>query len=164
MIFGQNTMGSESVTMALRGVKLFFSEILWYRLPKYAVWKKSKTHHNRTLVRWGTLSQKTGLIKHTSGQLRIVPPVDWSHFEYSKEGKIVQFVHFLDIVPSKTCKIDPKWPWHSWPRLTFRPFVGQRLNIFHFCKKHVKVHKICQLICSNREILFFLAGPPPLSP
>ena len=81
-----------------------------------------------------------------------------SQFKYSKEGKSVIFRYFVDIVPSKTCKIDLKWPR---PGPTFRPGMAQRVNIFNFCKKHVKVHKICKLICSNWKKSIFKWRPPP---
>ena len=51
VILAQKAMVHYVVTIMIRTPSWCFSVILWYRLSKYAIWKKSVTCYNFTLVR-----------------------------------------------------------------------------------------------------------------
>ena len=61
VILAQKRMVHCTVTIMIGTPSWCFSVILWYRLPKYALWKKSVTCYNFMLEHIGTLAQKTGL-------------------------------------------------------------------------------------------------------
>ncbi len=85
VILAQKAMVHYVVTIMIRTPSWCFSAILWYRLSKYAIWKK-----NGDLLQFhiGTLYQKTGLKIFVCKWCFLWYPDSWRVFEFLSHGSI----------------------------------------------------------------------------
>ena len=129
----------------------------WLNFEIWA-WKEPNAYYFAKKWPLFTALQDAGSLETYIEALWITPVVVFSQLKYSWTEKIGEKWPKMVLFYSIWSKIDLQGPL---PARVCRRFSGKRLHILNFRQKHMKVHKICYIICPYRKKSEFWGRTPP---